>query len=197
MTCESFRVGLVCVVACLAVACGGGDDGKKGGDDDAVTDDCRVFGALSGGLVHQFGGDAFACSGSGGIMTARQFLGMGSLEDVFNSGSINVTLRDIDPVPALGQSGVSSVRSVTIEEAGPEPSDASQSRPRSTWEFAAGTCMVDVRGTVKDADTDFDWLWFRAAIECSGSATPVAPNVKAPVSLSDVAVNTFVAAPPP
>jgi hypothetical protein len=195
MAYESFRVGLVCVVACLAVACG--DDGKNGADgaDDGVTDACRVFGALSGGLVHQFGGDAFACSGSGGITTAGQLLGKGSIEEVFNGGSINLTLRDIDPVPALGQSGVSSVRSVTIEEVGPQASDSSQPRARSTWEFAAGTCMVEVKATVKDADTDFDWVWFRAAIECAGSATPVAPNVKAPVSLSDVVVNTFVSAP--
>jgi hypothetical protein len=195
MAYESLRAGLVCVVACLAVACG--DDGKSGADgaDDGVTDACRVFGALSGGLVHQFGGDAFACSGSGGITTAGQLLGKGSIEEVFNGGSINLTLRDIDPVPALGQSGVSSVRSVTIEEVGPQASDSSQPRARSTWEFAAGTCMVEVKATVKDADTDFDWVWFRAAIECAGSATPVAPNVKAPVSLSDVVVNTFVSAP--
>lgn len=193
MTCDSFRVGLVCAVACLAVACGG-DDGKKGGDAAGVTDDCRVFGALSGGLVHQFGGDAFACSGSGGITTAGQLLGEGSIEEVFNGGSINVTVRDIDPAPALGQTGVSSVRSVAIEEVGPEPSDTSQSRSRSTWEFAAGTCMLDVKATVQDGD--FDWVWFRAAVECSGSATPVAPNAKAPVSLSDVVINTFVSPPP-
>jgi hypothetical protein len=185
---------LVCVLACLAVACG--DDGKKGGDDDGGADDCRVFGALSGGLVHQFGGDAFACSGSGGITTAAQLLGMGSFEEVLNGASINVILRDIDPVPALGQTGVSSVRSVTIEEVGPEPSDTSQSRSRSAWEFAEATCMVDIQSTVKDADADFDWLWFRAAVECSGSAAPVAPNVKAPVSLSEVVVNTFVASQP-
>jgi hypothetical protein len=195
MTCESFRVGLVCVVACLAVACGGDDDdGKKGGDDAGVTDECRVFGTLSGGLVHQFGGDAFACSGSGGITIAGQLLGQGSIEEVFNGASINVTVRDIEPAPALGQSGVSSVRSVAIEEVGPEPSDTSQARQRWTWEFAAGTCMLDVKAT--EQDRDFDWVWFRAAVECSGAATPVAPNVKAPVSLSDVVINTFVALPP-
>jgi hypothetical protein len=192
MTCEKFRVGLVCIVACLAVACG--DDGKESADDGKVTGDCQVFGALSGGIMHQFGGEAFACSGSGGITTAGQLLGQGSIEEVFNGGSINVTLRDIDPLPALGQVGVSSVGSVTVEQIGPQPSDTSQSRERSTWDFEDGTCMLDVQGTVKD--DGFDWVWFRAAVECSGAAMPVAPNVKAPVSLSDVVVNTFVSSPP-
>ena len=191
MSCEIFRVGVVCVVACLTIACG--DDAEESSDAPAVTDDCRVFGALSGGIVHQFGGDAYACSGSGGITTAGQLLGQGSIAEVFNGGSINVSLRDMDPVPALGQSGVSTVRSVTIEEIGPEPSDTSQSRARSTWEFAAGACMLDVKDTVKDES--FDWIWFRAAVECSGSAMPVAPNVRAPVSFSDVGVNTFVSPP--
>jgi hypothetical protein len=177
-------------VACLAIACG--DDAEESSDATAVTDDCRVSGALSGGIVHQFGGDAYTCSGSSGT-TAGQLLGKGSLQEVLNGPSITVALRDIEPVPALGQSGVSSVGSVTIEEVGPEPSDTSQSRARSTWEFAAGACMLDVKDTVKDEF--FDWVWFRAAVECSGSAMPVAPNVKAPVSLSEVVVNTFVTPP--
>ena len=186
---RSIWLWVVGAAACLAIGCGGGDDTNH----DAVSDGCRVSGSLSGGLVHQFGGDGFACSGSGDITSVGQLLGKGDLEAVFNGGSIDLTLHELNPMPALGQTGLVAVSRVTIEEVAPSATDSNQPRERTAWEFGAGACMLDVRATVKDAD--FDWVWFRAALECSGSATAVAPNTKAPVTLSGVSVNTFVSEP--
>lgn len=191
MVYQSMRLWAVGALACLAIGCG---DGASDGHEDAVSDGCRMSGSVSGGLMYQFGGEFFACSGSGGITSVSQLLGMGDLEAVFKGGSINLTLRDLTPVPALGQTGPVAVSRVSIEQVGPVVADSNQPSERAAWEFEAGACMLDVRATVKD--TDFDWVWFRAALECSGSATAVAPNTKAPVTLSEVSVNTFVSAPP-
>jgi hypothetical protein len=177
-------------MACLAMGCG---DDSSDGDADPVSDGCRISGALSGGVDHQFGGDAFACSGSGGVMSVGQLLGKGDLEAVFKGGSINLTLRDLSPVPALGQNGPVAVNRVSIEQAGPLSNDSSQPTERALWEFEAGSCMLDVRATFEDPDTE--WVWFRAAVECSGAAIAVAPNTKAPVTLSGVMVNMFVSKP--
>lgn len=186
-TYEVLRLGCVGVLACLSVACGGGSDGSGGGDEGA-DDSCHVAGAVNGGVQHQFGGSAFACSGSGTRTTVGQLLGMG--QAVFEGGSINVTLEDLSPAPALGQTGPAAVKRVTVEVIAAAAADSNQPRESFTWAFPEGACGIDVQDTREDGD--FDWIWFKAAVECSGEAPAVTPNTKAGVTLSQVTVNTFV-----
>jgi len=184
---------LVCLGLLGGLALGCSSDGGSGNTGTTSGDptECSASATLSGGLEHELG-DQPGCSGTDSSAAVFDLLGSGM--NLFGGGSIGVTF-EFDPPPALGETGPASLSGVTVRETGPQPEEMGQFAETFEWEFPDGACMLDIQSTELDPDPNFAWLWFHAEGSCEGSATAIAPNTKAPVSLGAFSVSTFVSLP--
>jgi hypothetical protein len=180
------------LLGCFALGCSSnGGSGGNGNTPNGDPNSCSASGELSGGVTHVIG-DQPACSGTDTSAAVIDLLGDGT--NLFGGGSIGFTVEFVTP-PALDQTGPASISRVTVREVGPQPEDNTQSAESFEWEFPNDACTLDIQSTVLDENPNFQWLWFYAEGSCSGSAEAVAPNTKAPVALSDFAMNAFVTLP--